>query len=247
MKALILAAGFGTRLGHLTTDRPKPMLPIGGRPLLDHLVRLVRAHGVRDVAVNLHHHGQVIRDHLGDGSDYDVSIVYSHEPVLLGTAGAVHALRHFLDEPFFVLYGDVLTDEDLTSLAAWHRATHADLTMTLYRVEDPTRAGVVEAGPDGRVTRFQEKPSAAEVFSDLASTGVLIAQPSVLASIPADRPADIGHDLLPALLSEGAAVYGRLASGYVMDIGGVERYRRANHDACHGRLKLPMTPTAGVA
>src|SRR5215213_7777200 len=129
MKALILAAGLGTRLGALTLDRPKPMLPVGGRPLLEHTVGLLRAHGVRELAMNVHYFPESITGHFGDGAADGVRIVYSREDMLLGTAGAARKLASFLDEPFFVVYGDVLTDLDLSDLAAWHRATGAALTL----------------------------------------------------------------------------------------------------------------------
>jgi mannose-1-phosphate guanylyltransferase/phosphomannomutase len=238
MKALILAAGLGTRLGALTLDRPKPMLPVGGRPLLEHTVGLLRAHGVRDIAMNVHYFPEAITSHFGDGAADDARIVYSREPELLGTAGAARHLIDFLDEPFFVIYGDVLTDEDLSSLAAWHRSTGAALTMTLYRVEDPTRVGIVGVDESGRVVRFVEKPPREEVFSDLANTGILIVEPSVLRDLPADTYLDFGQHILPQLLSAGAPVYARPTDAYVVDIGGPERYAQAQDDASAGRVRL---------
>jgi NDP-sugar pyrophosphorylase family protein len=238
MKALILAAGLGTRLGALTLDRPKPMLPVGGRPLLEHTVGLLRTHGVREIAMNVHYFPEVITSYFGDGAADGVRIVYSREDVLLGTAGAARKLAPFLDEPFVVVYGDVLTDEDLTDLMAWHRSTGAALTLTLYRVEDPTRVGIVEVYGTGRVLRFKEKPSRDAVFSDLANTGILIVEPSVLRSLPADTYLDFGQHILPRLLTEGAPVYARLADGYVLDIGGPERYQQSQDDAAAGRVRL---------
>ena len=128
MKALILAAGEGTRLRPLTLDRPKPMLPIAGKPLLEHLVNLLVAHGVCDIAINLDYKPDVVTSHFGDGGAWRARIVYSHEERMLGTAGAVRRLQWFLDERFFVLYGDVLTDLDLTALAAFHSQRRAVLS-----------------------------------------------------------------------------------------------------------------------
>jgi NDP-sugar pyrophosphorylase family protein len=238
VKALILAAGLGTRLGPLTAKCPKPMLPIAGRPLLEHSVHLLRAHGVREIAINLHHHPEVVVAHLGDGRPFGVKLVYSREARLLGTAGAAKRLSAFLDEPFYVLYGDVLTDLNLSRLAAWHRARRAVLTMTFYRVEDPTRAGIAEIDADGRVQRFKEKPDRAEVFSDLAGTGIYVAEPEILDGVPPGCFSDFGQHLIPWLLERGAPVYGQLADGYVLDIGSPERYRRVQVDAEEGRVRL---------
>lgn len=236
MKALILAAGEGTRLRPLTLDRPKPMLPIGGRPLLEHLVELARRHGAREIAINLHYQPAAIVDHFGDGRAFGVRIHYAHEPELLGSAGAARELRAFLDETFFVLYGDVLTDLDLSSLAAWHRATGAIATLALYAVEDPTRCGIVDLASDGRVRRFVEKPRPEEVFGNLASAGLYVLEPAVLAQVPPRGPADFGQDVLPRLLAAGLPVYGRSLPGYILDIGSPERYAQAEADVQAGRF-----------
>jgi mannose-1-phosphate guanylyltransferase len=247
MKALILAAGLGTRLGLLTSSRPKPMLTIAGRPLLEHTVRLLRTHGVRDIAINIHHHPETIVEHFRDGHAFGVRLVYSREERLMGTAGAVKRLEHFLDEPFFVIYGDVLTDMDLSRLAAWHRDRRAVLSLALYRVEDPTRAGIVDVDADGRVQRFQEKPAAEDVFSDLANTGIIVAEPEMLGSVPPDTFCDFGEHVIPTLLNRRARVYGRLADAYVLDIGSPERYALALDDARVGRVRLhSLDEVAGV-
>jgi NDP-sugar pyrophosphorylase family protein len=247
MKALILAAGLGTRLGPLTLTVPKPMLPVGDRPLLEHTVGLLRAHGVSEIAMNVHYFPDVITGHFGDGAADGVRIVYSREDELLGTAGAARKLIDFLDEPFIVVYGDVLTDLDLSGLAAWHRSTGAALTLTLYRVEDPTRVGIVEVDGTGRVVRFKEKPARDAVFSDLANTGILVVEPSVLRSLPADTFLDFGQHVLPMLLAAGRPVYARMADGYVLDIGGPERYAQAQADASAGRVRLYHRAGAALA
>ena len=161
MKALILAAGEGTRLRPLTLTRPKPMLPIGGIPLLELWLRLLVRHGVRDIAINLHYKPDVVTSYFGDGTRWHVRLTYSFEEQALGTAGAVRRLQSFLDERFFVLYGDVLTDLDLTALAALHERKQAALTAALYRVPRPWECGIVAMDADGRITRFVEKPARA--------------------------------------------------------------------------------------
>ncbi len=238
MKALVLAAGLGTRLAALQFEGPKPMLPIDGRPLLEHTVGLLRAHGVSEIAINLHYRAEAVVRHLGDGEAFGIKLVYSWEDRLLGTAGAAKRLERFLDQSFYVIYGDVLTDLDLSSLAAWHAVNQAVLTMALYRVDDPGRVGIVELGAGGRVERFREKPGPAEVSSNLASTGIFVAEPRILERIPADSFRDFGQHLIPSLLEEGLPVYGRPADGYVLDIGSPERYGQALREASAGRVQL---------
>ncbi|MHB8491832.1 MAG: nucleotidyltransferase family protein [Solirubrobacteraceae bacterium] len=240
MKALLLAAGEGTRLRPLTDRIPKPMLPIDGRPLLEHLVGLLRAHGVTEVAINLHHRGEAITDHFGDGTGLGVRIVYSHEESMLGSAGAAKRLERFLDEPFLVLYGDVLTDVDLTRLGALHRRSGAAATVAVYPVDDPARCGVVELDATGRVRRFVEKPAPGETESSLGNAGVYCLEPDVLSLVPPEAPSDFGHDLFPRLLDSGRTMVAYHDPGaYYLDIGSIERYEQAQSDARAGRIDLP--------
>ena len=226
MKALILAAGKGTRLKQLTVDKPKPMLEIGGEPLLAHHVRRLAACGVRNIAINLHHAAEVISGYFADGHRYGVHIEYSFEPELLGTAGAAKKLASFLDEPFYVVYGDVFNNVDLSALAAFHQdhkrayAAAAGLSMSLYRVPNPSECGLVELA-DGRVTRFVEKPPPEEVFTDLANAGILVCDPAILAYVPPVTVYDFGRDLIPELLAHDMPVFGKpiTAAEHVIDIG----------------------------
>jgi len=232
VKALILAAGEGTRLRPLTLTRPKPMLPVAGEPLLAITIRMLRHHGITDIAINLHHHPETITDHFGDGTRFGVHITYSHEPELLGTAGAARKLAHFLDDTFVVVYGDVLTDLNYTTLVRFHRLKGALVTLSVYHVENPTEVGLVGIDDQWRVTRFLEKPRPEEVFTDLANSGVLVCEPEILSHIPPDTFYDFGHDLLPRLLAAGEPLYGvPLADGeYLIDIGTPEKYQRAQHE-----------------
>ncbi len=231
MKALVLAAGQGTRLRPLTLHQPKAMLPIGGKPLIGHIVALLRRHGVTDIAVNLHHCPDAIRDYLGDGRSFGVRIVYSHESELLGTAGAAKRLEGFLDETFFVYYGDVLTTANLTALAEFHRAKGAWATVGVHRVSDPWTKGVIEWDEaSGRIERFVEKPPRGQEPSDLANAGIYVMEPRVLSYIPADRFCDFGYDVFPALLAEDAPVYAYPLQDYLMDIGSMEKYEQAQRD-----------------
>jgi NDP-sugar pyrophosphorylase family protein len=235
MKALLLAAGEGTRLRPLTLDRPKPMVPVGDRPLLEHLLVLLREHGVTDVAINLHYRPERIVQHFGDGSRFGVRIEYSWEPRLLGTAGAAKRLEWFFDEPFFVLYGDVLTNVDLSMMARRHATRGAIASLLLYEPDDQTRCGMAERDADGRIRAFIEKPPRA-VPGRLANAGICMFQPSVLPLIPRGRPYDFAADVIPQLLRLGLPVYGDRAKGYVLDIGSLERYDQAQADFDTGQF-----------
>ena len=234
-KALVLAAGEGTRLRPLTLDRPKPMLPIHGKPLLEHTIAWLRRHGVKDIAINLHYRPEAIVQYFGDGAAFDVRIVYSREETILGTAGAVRKLNGFVTGgPLVVMYGDVLTDLDLGALLAFHsqsraRDPSARVTMSLYHVPNPTEVGLVGLDEHGRVTRFVEKPRLEEVFTDLANAGVLVIEPDIVDCIPPDIFYDFGQHLFPKLLQTGVSIYGWIIpqNAYLLDIGTPEKYAQA--------------------
>jgi len=240
VKVAILAAGEGTRLRPLTLDKPKPMVPIAGKPLLEHTVQWLERHGLRHVAMNLNYKPEAIEQHFGDGSKYGVNIVYSHESTILGTAGGVLKMSHALKDataPLIVIYGDVLTDLDLNALLREHRKNVArdpktGLTLALYPVPNPTEVGLVDMDSTGKITRFVEKPKAEDVFTNLANAGIFVAEPSVLASIPADTFYDFGLHLFPKLLQNGVSMYGWvIPSGtYLLDIGSPEKYAQANQE-----------------
>jgi mannose-1-phosphate guanylyltransferase/phosphomannomutase len=237
-KALVLAAGEGTRLRPLTLDRPKPMLPINGKPLLEHTIAWLRQHGVKDIAINLHYCPEAIVYHFGDGAAFDVRIVYSREETILGTAGAVRKLNGFVSGgPLVVMYGDVLTNLDLSALLAFHSQSRARdpltrVTMSLYHVLNPTEVGLVGLDENGRVTRFVEKPRLEEVFTDLANAGVLVIEPDIVDCIPPDTFYDFGQHLFPQLLKSGVSIYGWVIpqDTYLLDIGTPEKYAQAQRE-----------------
>lgn len=237
MKAIILAAGAGTRLRPLTDTCPKPMLPIAGQPLLAHTLAWLRTQGVAEAALNLHHLPDVVRGGLGDGARWGVALRYSYEPELLGTAGAVRAIDArfpgWIDQTFVLVYGDMLLRLDLAPLLALHGAAGATLTMALKRTDTPHSQGMVALGDDGRVLRFVEKPPSWD-GGDVANAGVYLCEPRVLAAIPAGV-SDFGHDVIPTLLVSGERVYGGLVPGYLRDIGTHESYAQAQRD-WHGEL-----------
>ena len=224
-KALILSAGLGTRLRPLTDVMPKPMVPLAGRPLLEHLVRRCAAAGICDLAVNLHYLPHVVTDHFGNGTAFGVRLLYGLEAELLGTAGAVNNFREFFSEPFLVLYGDVFFDVDLAAFAAAHEASGATATVGLYHVDNPTECGLVDRDAKGRITRFVEKPAVA--FTDLANAGIYAMSPKVLDYIPESGFCDFGRDVFPAMLAAGEPLYSEVLDGYVMDIGSPQKYERA--------------------
>ncbi|MFN8487885.1 MAG: nucleotidyltransferase family protein [Caldilineaceae bacterium] len=235
MKALILAAGKGTRIGHLTQNCPKPMLPVGEKPLLAYLVSWLRSYGIQEIALNLHHAPEVIINYFGDGRQFGVRLTYSHEPKLLGTAGAAKRLEHFLDEPFVVVYGDVFTNLNLARLSAFHASCKtqmgqpAVLTLALYHVPNPTECGLVELDQANQVLRFVEKPLAHQVFTDLANAGIMVCTPEMLKVIPPDTVSDFGRDVLPNLLANHAPVFGQTIADdeFLIDIGTPAGYQRA--------------------
>ena len=241
MKALILAAGEGTRLRPLTTDRPKPMLPVGGVPLLEHIVALLHRHGVTHIAINLHYKPWAIVRHLGHGQRWGVRIHYSFEKQLLGSAGAAKRLEWYLDESFIVFYGDVYTEMDLSALMTAHRHSGALMTMALYEVDNPTACGIVELDDQSRVRRFVEKPAPDQVFSRLANAGIFVVEPQVLSELPQEQYLDFGRDIFPQMLVKGQTIMGYPITTPLIDIGTPENYQKAQQLAALQLVASPQT------
>jgi NDP-sugar pyrophosphorylase family protein len=231
MKALVLAAGEGTRLRPLTKDRPKPMLSVGGVPLLEQIILLLRRHGIADIAINLHYKPWTIIHHFHYGQRWGVCIQYSFEEELLGSAGAAKRMEWYLDESFIVYYGDVYTEMNLSDLMAAHRHGGGLITMGLYTVDNPTACGIVELDARSRVRRFVEKPAPDQVFSRLANAGILVVEPQVLHWLPAGQYLDFGHNVIPRMLVEGQPVTGYPITDTLIDIGTLENYQRAQRIA----------------
>jgi len=234
MKALILAAGEGSRLRPLTLTRPKPMLPVGGKPLLEHIIQLLRRCGITSIAINLHYKPAVIPSYFEDGHLWGVEITYSLEETLLGSAGAAKRLQHYFDETFVVFYGDLYTEMDLSPLVGFHREKRAQITVALYEVDNPCACGIVDLAADGRIRRFVEKPAPHEVFSNLANAGIYIVEPGVLDYVPPEQPYDFGRDMFPRLLAEGVDVWGYPIHDLLIDIGTPAKYQEAQR-ICQSR------------
>ena len=205
---MLLAAGSATRLGSLAQEIPKPMLEVGGRPLIEHTVRQLARYGVEDIVVNLHKLGDVVKQHFGDGSRFGVRMHYSDEPSLLGTAGGVRKAAPLLDETFLLVYGDNLTTCRFDALVDFHRAHGGIATIALFWRDDVSAHSAVDRRDDGRIMRFVEKPKPAEAPSHWISAGVVVFEPRIMAYIPPDRPADFGFDVFPALLAAGEPLFG---------------------------------------
>lgn len=228
MQAMILAAGMGTRLRPLTSVCPKPMLPVAGRPLLEHTIDWLYRYGVRDAVVNLHHLPRVIADGLGGGGRFGVRLTYSYEEQLLGTAGALRLVRDHLHETFVLVHGDTLVDIDLAGMLSFHRRRGALVTLALKRVATPQQQTLVAVDRAGRVLELSSQPGV--WGGGLGLGGVAIIEPALLESIPADNPCDLARDLLPLLLEQGAPIYGQETWGYLLDINSHAAYARALED-----------------
>lgn len=232
-----MAGGEGSRLRPLTSQYPKPLVPVAGTPVIEHILRLLRDHGITQVVLTLHYLGAEIRNRLGDGSDLDMEIEYVVEDRPLGTAGSVRNAAHFLDETFLVISGDALTDIDLTAVVEEHRRRESKASIVLKSVPNPLEYGVVVTDPEGRVRRFLEKPSWGEVFSDHVNTGIYVIEPEVLDLVKPDTSVDWSQDVFPTMLRRKEPPHGIVADGYWCDIGSIQSYMQANWDALEGRVR----------
>jgi mannose-1-phosphate guanylyltransferase/phosphomannomutase len=235
-----MAGGEGTRLRPLTSNQPKPMVPIVGKPCMEHIVELLKKHGFEEVIVTLAFLPQAIRSYFGSGESLGVEIEYSVEETPLGTAGSVGLAADKLDDTFLVISGDALCDIDLSALADFHREKGAAVTIGLKSVENPLEFGIVVTDDEGRIERFLEKPSWGQVFSDTINTGIYVLEPEVLRHIPTDRPYDFSKDLFPLLLEMGRPMYVYVCDGYWQDIGNLDQYRQANFDALDEKVQLDI-------
>src|SRR4026209_1092927 len=235
MKAVVMAGGEGTRLRPLTSNQPKPMVPVVGKPCMEHILELLREHGMGEVIVTVAFLPQTIRSYFGQGETLGMEIGYSVEESPLGTAGSVSLAGKQLEETFLVISGDALCDVDLSALVAFHKEKGAAVTIGLKSVENPLEFGIVVTDEEGRIERFLEKPSWGQVFSDTINTGVYVLEPEVLRAIPPAEPYDFSKQLFPDLLERGRPLYGWIAEGYWQDVGTLEQYRQANDDALDGK------------
>jgi mannose-1-phosphate guanylyltransferase/phosphomannomutase len=240
MKAVIMAGGFGTRLRPLSCSLPKPMVHMVNKPMMEHIVNLLKQHGLVDLVVLLYFQAETIRNYFGDGSRFGVKIEYVQSEDDFGTAGAVKNAEGLLNESFLVISADVLTDIDLQAAIDFHQGNQAKATMVLARMENPLSYGVVITRDDGRISRFLEKPTWGEVFSDTVNTGIYVLEPEVLAQIPAKKEFDFSKDLFPHMLTTGQRLFGFVTPDYWRDVGNLEEYFLAHQDILEGRVRIDI-------
>jgi len=243
MKAVVMAGGEGSRLRPLTVTRPKPMVPIVGRPVMEHILNLLKAHGITDVVVTVQYMASAIEDYFGDGSQFGMHINYSREEVPLGTAGSVKNAEEFLDEPFLVISGDALTDFDLGAIIKYHQDHKALATLTLAHVANPLEYGVIITDDTGHIRQFLEKPSWGEVFSDTINTGIYVLDPVIFSYFEKDKPYDFSQELFPYMLQKGDPIYGFVAEGYWCDVGNLAEYMKANADVLQAKVNVQIPGT----
>ena len=254
MRAIVLAGGEGTRMRPLTWRTPKPLVPLLNRPLLDHLLLHLRDHGFDRITLALTHHAEAILRAFGDGARLGLALEYAYEDTPLGSGGAIAAIaagghetgRHDTgwDETFLVCNGDIVSDLDLSAMLAAHRARHAELSISLYEVDDPSPFGVADLDDGGRIRRFVEKPPRELAPSHSVNSGFWLFEPSLLAEMDASRFNRVEDELFPRLCAQGRPVYGFAHAGYWADVGTPAALLRVNLDLARGAVpaRLPAVP-----
>jgi mannose-1-phosphate guanylyltransferase / phosphomannomutase len=236
-----MAGGEGTRLRPMTANQPKPLLPVANRPIMEHVLRLLRRHGFDETVVTVQFLAALVRNYFGDGEEFGMNLQYATEEMPLGTAGSVRNAEDALrDEPFLVISGDALTDMDLTDLVRFHKDKGALVTVALAKVPNPLEFGIVITQEDGQIQRFLEKPTWGQVFSDTVNTGLYVMEPEVLAEVPPGEVIDWSGDVFPKLLERGAPLYGYVSESYWEDVGTHESYLKAQADVLAGRVQTDI-------
>lgn len=241
MKAVVMAGGEGTRLRPMTSSMPKPLLPVANRPIMEHVLRLLKRHGLTETVVTVQFLASLVRNYFGDGEELGMDLTYANEEKPLGTAGSVknaeEALKH---DSFLVISGDALTDFDLTELINFHREKGGLVTVCLTRVPNPLEFGITIVDDNGQVERFLEKPTWGQVFSDTVNTGIYVMEPEVFDYVAADVSVDWSGDVFPQLMKEGKPIYGYIAEGYWEDVGTHESYIKAQADVLEGKVDVDI-------
>src|ERR671933_1084901 len=231
LKAMVMAAGKGTRLFPLTGEVPKPMAPVVGTPMIQHIFDLLAGHGFKEVYVNVHYLADVLLKAYGEETHVNgMTVRLNQEEKLMGTAGGVKGLQSNFDDTFIVIMGDALTDIDIEEVVAFHKEKGALATIALKRVSDTSEYGVVELNPQGEILGFQEKPDPEEAISNLANTGIYVFEPRVLDYIPENTFFDFAKDVFPRLLEAKERFVGYQGNFYWSDIGTLEAYRQDQYD-----------------
>ena len=235
-----MAGGAGSRLRPLTSNQPKPMISLANRPIMEHIVRLLKRHGFTDIVVTVQFLASLVRNYFGTGEDLGVTMSYATEESPLGTAGSVKNAQGALDETFVVISGDALTDIDLEKVVTFHQERGALATVVLSHQPNPLEYGIVITDEESRIERFLEKPGWGQVFTDTVNTGIYVLEPEIFDYIPEGEPYDFSKDVFPKLLQKGAPLFGYVADGYWTDVGNVDAYRQAQQDALDGLVQIEM-------
>ncbi|MBT3511298.1 MAG: NDP-sugar synthase [Nitrospina sp.] len=246
MRAMILAAGFGTRLKPLTLSLPKPMFPVLNRPLLEHTLNLLSSQGIQDIIVNVHHLPEKIIDYFGNGSDFGVRLQFSQEEEILGTAGGLKKTQSFLEEEtFLVINSDVLADIDLKNVLSFHKEKKSCLTLVVRKDSQPEKYKPIELANDGRITRFVDASikNPPTTTQRVMFTGIQIMEPEIFSRIPSEKFFGTAEDVFPKMIEEGLPVFGTLHEKYWIDMGTRETYIQAQADALNGKLALKTSPS----
>lgn len=247
MKAIILAGGFGTRLRPFTLKYPKPMIPLADKPVLAHVLELLKHHLFSEVVIAVHYLGEQIQDHFGNGLNLGLALRYAVEEKPLGTAGSIKNVQPYLEEgTFLVISGDIVTDIDLSKAIHFHRQKEALATVVLKHVANPQEYGVVVTDESGRIRQYLEKPDRQPTISNVVNTGIYILEPQVFDYMEPDKTYDFSCDIFPSMIAQNAALFGYLASGYWRDIGTVQSHRQAEADVLAGKVSHIISPPGNL-
>ena len=237
MKAVVMAGGVGSRLRPLTIERPKPMVPIVNKPVMGHILELLKYYNITEVIITVQYLANLIQDFFGDGSSLGMQIHYSVEETPLGTAGSVKSAQNLLDDTFLVISGDALTNINLAKLIEFHKKKKTLATLALYALSNPVEYGVININHAGKIMRFQEKPNRGSVMSDYVNTGIYMLEPDILDFFDFNIAFDFAKDLFPMVHERGEPLYGYIADGYWCDVGNIPEYMRATADALSGKVE----------
>lgn len=238
MKGVIIAGGRGSRLSPLTNELPKPMIPILDKPVMEYCIEHLKEHGITEIAVTVQYLSSKIMNYFGDGQKYGVNLTYFEERKPLGTAGSIKNAEAFLDESFVVIYGDVISNFDLAKGIQFHHAKDSLVTIFMTTVSNPMDYGIIKTNDTGKVTRFLEKPTRLEVFTNVINTGIYVMEPEILRYIKKGEALDFSLDLFPILLKNDCPIFGFKTNGYWSDVGNMAKYEKTVHDLIDGSIKI---------
>ncbi len=240
MKCFLLIGGFGTRLRPFTITKPKALLPICNIPFIMYQFELLRIYRINEVVLCIGYKGEEFKEIVGIGKKMGLKIYISYEKKVLGTAGAIKNAEKFLKrkEPFFVFNGDTLTDFNLEKILNFHQSKNSYLTIGMVKVNDPSSYGLIQIDEEMKITKFIEKPKPEQITTDTINAGVYVFQPEVLEEIPEGKEVSVEREIFPFLLEKGKNMYGYIHYGYWLDVGTIEKYKKANFDLIDGKIEL---------